>query len=70
MKKIEILVTLVDGDAAWQLAQFYKRATFQTFYDMTEPHLPAAERQERAYQMSSGIESVQRALADAGYSPR
>ena len=40
------------------------------FYDLTEAHLPANERQHLAYLMIGGIEAVQRALADAGHDPR
>ena len=57
-------------EAAFQLAQFAKRSTFDTFYRFTEAHLSNDERTARAYQMIAGIEAVGRALADAGYAPR
>lgn len=57
-------------DQAWQLAQFCKRSTFGQFYELTEAHLNEDERKQRAYQMIAGIEAIQCALADQGYSPR
>lgn len=66
---VTITATLED-DVAYQLAQFAKRSTFNTFYEFTEAHLPDAQRKERAYQMIAGIETIAKALAEAGYSPR
>lgn len=70
MTKITITVELDDEQAAYQLAQFCKRSTYQTFYNFTEAHLPDEQRSQRAYQMIRGIERVQCALAAAGFSPR
>jgi hypothetical protein len=64
------ITATMDDDCAWELAQFCKRSTFQTFYNKTEPHLPEAERTALAYRMIRGIEAVQAALAEQGYSPR
>jgi len=66
---LEITATM-SSQQARQLAQFAKRSTFNMFYDLTEAHLPANERQHLAYLMIGGIEAVQRALADAGHDPR
>jgi len=66
---ITITATL-EPAVAHQLAQFCKRSSFATFYDMTEAHLPQDERKTRAYQMIAGIEAVGRSLAEVGYSPR
>jgi len=60
----------MDSDVAYQLAQFAKRSTFNTFFEFTEAHLPDAERKQRAYQMIAGIEAIGAALAEAGYAPR
>ncbi|MFK4448352.1 hypothetical protein ABH944_008410 [Caballeronia udeis] len=57
-------------EVAEQLAQFAKRSLFDTFYEMTEAHLPHEERQRRASLMITGIEAVASGLRDAGYSPR
>ena len=57
-------------EVAMQLAQFCKRSTFDMFFDLTEAHLDYEERKRRAYQMIAGIEAVQSALDDAGFSPR
>jgi hypothetical protein len=57
-------------EAAEQLAQFAKRSLFDTFYELTEAHLPHEERQRLAYLMISGVEAVAVGLRDAGYSPR
>ncbi len=69
MADVTITVTM-NEDLAMQLAQFCKRSTFDQFYDLTEAHLPHEERQRRAYQMIGGIEAVQRALSECGFSPR
>jgi hypothetical protein len=66
---VTFTVTL-DDDSAWELAQFCKRSTFDTFFDFTEAHLSYDERRALAYRMIYGIEQVQRALAKAGYTPR
>lgn len=66
---IQITVSL-PTEVAYQLAQFGKRCTFNTFYEFTEAHLSDAERKARAYQMIAGIEAIGSALADAGYAPR
>jgi hypothetical protein len=68
-KWIDLNVRVTD-EVAWELAQFCKRSTFDTFYELTEAHLAHEERQRRAYLMISGIEAVQKALGDAGYAPR
>lgn len=70
MATTTITLELAGEDAALQLAQFCMRSTFEMFFDLTEAHLPHGERTNRAYQMIHGIERVQRALADAGFSPR
>ena len=67
-KTVQITVSLPD-EVAYQLAQFAKRSTFNTFYEFTEAHLSDAERKALAYQMIAGIEAVGGALADAGYAP-
>lgn len=64
------ITAVMDDDVAWELAQFCKRSTFNTFYDYTEEHLPPVQRTALAYRMIGGIEAVQRALAEQGYSPR
>lgn len=64
------ITATMETEVAYQLAQFAKRSTFNTFYEFTEAHLPDAQRKERAYQMIAGIETIAEALADAGYSPR
>lgn len=71
MPETTITITAeLSEDQAWQLAQFCKRSTFGQFYELTEAHLSEEERQQRAYQMIVGVEAIQRALADQGYSPR
>lgn len=64
------ITTTMEPEVAYQLAQFVKRSTFNTFYEFTEAHLPDAERKQRAYQMIAGIETIGKALSEAGYSPR
>ena len=68
----QIIVTAVLPNAAvaFQLAQFCKRSTFDTFYAMTEAHLSDDKRTALAYQMIAGLDAVSRGLADAGFSPR
>jgi hypothetical protein len=66
---VQITVSL-PTEAAYQLAQFAKRCTFNTFYESTEAHLSDAERKTRAYQMIDGIEAIRGALANAGCAPR
>lgn len=66
---VTITVTL-DDDSAWELAQFCKRSTFDTFFDFTEAHLSYDERKVLAYRMIYGIGRVSEALAKAGYNPR
>jgi hypothetical protein len=66
---VTITATMEDP-VAWELAQFCKRSTFDIFYDLTEAHLSHDERTALAYRMIRGIELVQRALAEQGYSPR
>lgn len=68
-ERISITVELNEA-VAWQLAQFCKRSSFDQFYELTEQHLPDEERKNRAYQMISGIDSVARALSEAGVAPR
>lgn len=67
---MNVITATMDDAAAFQLAQFCKRSTFNTFYEMTEAHLDHDERKTRAYQMIAGIEAVQRALSEAGFTPR
>lgn len=67
---VTLSVTIASPAVAKQLAQFCKRSTFDTFYEMTEAHLSHEERKDLAYQMISGIEAVQRSLSEAGFSPR
>lgn len=69
MADITITVTM-NEDVALQLAQFCKRSTFDQFYDRTDAYVPPGERVNRAYQMRDGIEAVQRALSESGFSPR
>jgi len=69
MTDITITVT-VDEQVAIQLAQFYKRSTFNEFYDLTEAHLSNDERQRSAHQMIAGIEAVQGASSEIGIAPR
>ena len=64
------ITATMDAEVAYQLAQFAKRSTFNTFYEFTEVHLPDARRKELAYQMIAGIDAIGAALAEAGYSPR
>jgi hypothetical protein len=64
------ITATMDDDCAWELAQFCKRSTFYTFYELTEAHLSNDERTALAYRMIRGIEAVQGALAKQGYNPR
>lgn len=66
---VEIGISL-HPDVANQVAQFAKRATFNTFYELTEAHLSDDERKKRAYQMIAGVEAVGAALARAVHAPR
>ena len=69
----DALVTVtatMSQEQAEQLAQFAKRSMLDTFYELTEAHLPHDERTRLAYLMIGGMEAVQRALAEVGYSPR
>lgn len=61
-KTITFSVQLSDEEA-WQLAQFFKRATFTDFRNN-------AESEETAYMMVQASERVRKALADQGYDPR
>lgn len=65
-----LTVDLANSEVATQLAQFCKRSTFNQFYELTEEYLSQEERKHRAYQMIAGIESLQKALAQAGFDPR
>lgn len=58
---ITLTVELPNAECAEQLAQFCKRSVFSNFYNMTEAHFSHSERTRLAYQMITGIESVQRA---------
>jgi hypothetical protein len=69
MEPVTITATL-EPQVATQLAQFCKRSTFDTFFDLTEAHLPREERTARAYQMIAGIGAVATAMADVGVAPR
>jgi hypothetical protein len=64
------LVLTIDRRTAWELAQFAKRLGFQMCYELTEAHLSHQERIDKAYLMISGIDTVARALANAGFAPR
>jgi hypothetical protein len=68
-QQVTITATM-DAEAAYQLAQFCKRSHFSLFCELTEAHLPGDVRESRAYRMMSGIEAVQRGLAEAGFAPR
>jgi hypothetical protein len=48
---------------ALALAQFAKRASFDTFRDR-------AQNENEAYAMRDGLDAVARALAAAGFAPR
>jgi len=61
-QKVTITVELSEEEA-WQLAQFFKRATFTDFRNN-------AESEEVAYTMIQAAGRVQRALAEKGYEPR
>jgi hypothetical protein len=69
-RPITLAVDLRSAEIALQLAQFCKRSTFDTFFDMTEAHLSYDARMMQAYQAMNGIDAVSRALAAAGISPR
>ncbi len=68
-RNIEISATL-NPDVAWQLAQLCKRIGFADAYELTEAHLPRAERERLAYQMLAGVDAVAAGLSRAGVSPR
>ena len=59
---IELRVKL-SPDHALALAQFAKRASFDTFTDR-------AKDEEEAYAMRDALDSVSKALAAAGFAPR
>jgi cytochrome c len=59
---ITIQAQLTDQEA-WDLAQFIKRSTFDTYRN-------CAVDQEEAYRMLSAAARVQAALREAGYAPR
>lgn len=61
-EKVTVTVELT-GEEAWQLAQFFKRATFTDFRNN-------AESEEVAYTMIQAAGRVQQALAEKGYEPR
>jgi hypothetical protein len=67
---IDLQVSLPDARVAMQLAQLCKRIGFAACYELTEAHLSAEERKERAYQMIAGMDRVASALADQGFAPR
>ena len=52
------------------LAQFCKRSTFDTFFELTDAHLSHEERTEMAHRMISGIDAISRGLAEKGFAPR
>lgn len=70
IERIVLQVELADGDMAWQLAQFIKRISFSTVRELTDAHLPPADRDELAYQMLHGLDAVGRALREKGFAPR
>lgn len=59
---IELRITL-RPDLALALAQFAKRAIFDTFRER-------ARDEDEAYAMRDGLDAVARALAAAGFAPR
>ena len=61
-RNVTITVDLSEEEA-WQLAQFFKRATFDDFS-------MKAESEELAYTMLYASERVRDALAEKGYAPR
>jgi len=62
MTTIKIVIELPE-DQAEALAQFCKRATFETFYDR-------AKNEDEAYLMINGMSKLRESLAGAGYEPR
>lgn len=60
----------LDEEVAWELAQFIKRSCFGTYHELTEAHLSEEERNRRAYLMIAGVNEIQKALSEAGVSPR
>ena len=67
-KLIDISVSM-SPEVAYELAQFMKRLGFDDFLDKTEAHLSNEVRKSKAHQMSTGIEALRAALAQAGISP-
>lgn len=59
-------VVVHDWDTAFQLAQFVKRASFNTCLRLTD----AGDSNDQAYKMIEGIACVKRGLDSAGISPR
>ena len=67
--EVAIAITM-RADVAYQLAQFCKRSTFDTFFELTENHLTVDERTDLAYKMIAGIDAVAIGLRKAGFAPR
>ena len=53
-----------------QLAQFLKRVSFDACYRHTDGCADKDARNDQAYAMVAGLETVRRALAEHGYCPR
>lgn len=53
-----------------QLAQFLKRVSFDACYRHTDGCADQDARNDQAYAMIAGLETVRRALAEHGYCPR
>jgi len=65
-KEIAITAVLPD-DVAWSLAQFLKRVA----WDDVAKNAPAgAGHREEVERMIDGLNTIAKALADAGYAPR
>lgn len=53
-----------------QLAQFLKRVSFDACYRHTDGCANKDVRNDQAYAMIAGLETVRRSLAEHGYCPR
>lgn len=55
---------------ALNLAQFFKRLTFNDVYDKADAFYSEEEKKDFSYGVLSSIGKIQKTLAEKGYAPR
>lgn len=66
---VRVSVEMTD-DQATDYANFYKRLTFSTILELTDPHQPPLGRETEAYGMRNALDVIAKALREQGYDPR